>query len=131
MVGLLALLFVAVPFVELFVIIQVGQAVGVLPTLAMLIVVSVVGAKLVKREGLGVWRRANERLQAGQMPGKELLDGVMILFAGALLLTPGFISDLVGILLLLPPVRAGLRTTVAGMLAKRAHVRIGRIGGPW
>lgn len=131
MVGLLALLFVAVPFVELFVIIQVGQAVGVLPTLAMLIVVSVVGAKLVKREGLGVWRRANERLQAGQVPGKELLDGVMILFAGALLLTPGFISDLVGILLLLPPVRAGLRTTVAGMLAKRAHVRIGRLGGRW
>ena len=125
----LALLFIAVPFLELYLLFQVGDLIGWLPTLALLVLISVLGAALVKREGLGVWKRANERLRAGQMPGRELLDGVMILFAGALLLTPGFFSDLVAILLLLPPVRAVLRTSVGGFLAKRAEVRV--VGRRW
>ena len=129
MVGLLALLFIAVPFVELFIILRVGAELGWGITLAALILISIIGARLVKREGLAVWRRANERLRTGQMPAKELLDGVMILFAGALLLTPGFLSDVVGILLLLPPIRATLRSTVAGLLARRVQVRAGRFGG--
>jgi UPF0716 protein FxsA len=108
-VGLLFLLFVVVPFAELFVIIKVGEALGVVTTLVLLVGMSVLGAALVKREGLGVLRRARQRMDAGGVPGRELVDGVLVLAAGALLLTPGFITDAVGLLLLLPPVRAGLR----------------------
>lgn len=125
----LALLFIAVPFLELYLLFQVGDLIGWLPTLALLVVVSVVGAALVKREGLSVWKRANDRLRMGEIPGRELLDGVMILFAGALLLTPGFFSDFVAVLLLLPPVRAVLRTSVGGFLARRAQVRV--VGRGW
>ena len=120
MLGPLAILFVVVPFVELFILIRVGQTVGALPTIAALVVVSVVGAWLVKREGLGVLRRAQARVDAGQVPGVELIDGVLILFAGALLLTPGFMTDVFGLLLLLPPFRAALRGRTRRYLTRRA-----------
>ncbi|HVE47634.1 MAG TPA: FxsA family protein [Acidimicrobiales bacterium] len=126
MVGLLFLAFLVVPFLELFVILKVGGAIGALNTIGLLIVVSVVGAWLVKREGLSVLRRAQARVQSGGIPAKELVDGVLILFAGALLLTPGFLTDVVAVLLLLPPVRAGLRASTTNALARRAGR--GRIG---
>ena len=135
MVGVLVVLFLLVPLAELFVIIQVGQAFGALNTIGLLILISAVGAWLVKREGMGVWRRFQRQVEAGAVPGKEIADGVMILFAGALLMTPGFLSDLVGIALLLPPVRAAVRTVVMRRAAQRAGViRVnGRDlrGGPW
>ena len=123
MAPVLFLLFLVVPFVELFVILQVGQAVGALNTIGLLILVSVVGAWLVKREGLGVVRRVQERVERGAVPGRELVDGVLILFAGALLLTPGFVTDLVAILLLLPPVRAAVRSSATRYLRRRADIR--------
>ena len=123
---LLFLLFLVVPFAELYVLIQVGQVIGALPTIGLLIAVSVVGAWLVKREGFATLARARERIEAGQVPGKEIVDGVLILFAGALLVTPGFLSDVAGVLLLLPPVRATLRGATVGWLARRAGVRIDR-----
>lgn len=126
MFAVLALLFLVVPFVELFVLIQVGQAIGALPTIGLLIVVSVVGAWLVKKEGLGVLRRAQEQMRRGLVPGRELVDGVLILFAGALMLTPGFFTDVFGIALLLPPVRAALRAAAATHLSKRAALRLER-----
>jgi UPF0716 protein FxsA len=122
--GSLALLFLVVPFAELYVLIRVGQWIGALPTIALLVLVSVLGAWLVKREGMGVLRRAQARVDAGQVPGRELVDGVLILFAGALLITPGFLSDVVGVLLLLPPVRAALRGRTLRMLQRRAGVRV-------
>jgi UPF0716 protein FxsA len=115
----LIVLFVLVPIAELAVIIQVGQAIGVLETIALMLAVSVVGAALVKREGLGVWRRAQRQLEAGAVPGRELVDGALIMLAGALLLTPGFLTDCVGILLLLPPVRAVLRRMVIARMRRR------------
>jgi UPF0716 protein FxsA len=118
-VAILALLFLAVPFVEIYVILQVGHVVGLLPTLALLIVISTAGAALVKREGLGVWRRAQERMEMGEVPGRELVDGVLVLVAGALLFTPGFVTDALGILLLLPPVRAGVRAIATRRLTYR------------
>ena len=118
-VPLLVALFVLVPIVELAVIIRVGQALGVLQTLLLMVVVSVVGAWLVKHEGIGVWRRAQRQLEMGAVPGRELVDGTLIMFAGVLLLTPGFVSDCIGILLLLPPVRAGLRGLVIRRLRRR------------
>ena len=119
MLGVLFLLFLAVPFVELYVIIQVGRALGALNTIGLLVLISVVGAWLVKREGLGVLRKAQARVQAGVVPGSELVDGVLILFAGALLLTPGFVTDCVAVLLLVPPVRAAIRTTAFRQLRRR------------
>jgi UPF0716 protein FxsA len=118
---LLFLIFLVVPFVELFVILQVGRAIGALDTIALLVVVSMVGAWLVKREGLAVLRRAQERMARGAVPGTEVIDGVLILLAGALLITPGFLSDALGVLLLLPPVRAGVRHTVSRRLRGRVE----------
>ena len=119
MFGLLALLFLVVPFLELFVIIQVGQAVGAGWTIGILVLISVLGAWMVKREGLGVLRRARARMRAGEVPGNELTDGVFILFAGALLLPPGFLTDLLGILLLVPPVRAAMRRAATRTYRRR------------
>lgn len=119
MFALLALLFLAVPFVELFLIIQVGQAIGAPWTIGILVLISVVGAWLVKREGVGVLRRARARMRSGEVPGTELTDGVFIIFAGALLLTPGFLTDMLGILLLLPPVRVGIRRAATRRYRRR------------
>jgi UPF0716 protein FxsA len=122
----LALLFLVVPFVELFVLIQVGQAIGTLPTIALLVVVSVLGAWLVKREGLGVVRRAQEQVRRGVVPGTELVDGVLILFAGALMLTPGFLTDVLATFLLIPPVRVAIRRLLSTQLARRATLHLER-----
>ena len=123
MLGVLFLLFLVVPFAELFILIQVGQAIGALETVAVLVVVSAVGAWLVKREGLGVLHRARQRVNAGAVPGRELVDGVLILFAGALLLTPGFLTDVAGVLLLVPPVRATVRAAASRYLQR--HLSLG------
>ena len=124
MAAYLVLLFLVVPFVELYVLIQVGQEIGAASTILVLVVVSVVGGWLVKREGVGVVRRAQAQMQAGRVPGREIVDGVLILFAGALLLTPGFVTDIVGILLLLPPVRAVIRAAALKRLGDRVVVGV-------
>jgi len=111
-----------VPFAELYVLLQVGHAIGALNTLALLILVSMVGAWLAKREGLGVIRRTQQALDAGRMPGRELTDGFLILLAAALMITPGFLTDIVGILLLLPPVRAGMRRALRRYFAHRIEI---------
>ena len=130
MVGVLALVFLVVPLAELYVIIQVGQAFGALNTIALLIVVGAAGAWLAKREGVSVWRRFQRQVQSGAVPGKEIADGVMILFAAALLMTPGFLTDLLGIALLMPPVRAVVRGILMKQAARRAGViRVNRFGG--
>ena len=123
MLGWLALVFLVVPIVELVVIIQVGQVIGPWYTVALLIAISIAGAWLVKREGLGVMRRFRRQLEAGALPGREIVDGVLILFAGALLLTPGFLSDIFGLLLLTPPVRAVIRAALLRRFAIRARYR--------
>lgn len=109
MAGLLALLFLVVPLVELYLIIQVGQTIGAGETIAVLLVVSIVGGWLMKREGLGIVRRIQGMVAAGQVPGRELVDAFLILLGGALMLTPGFLTDALGLSLLLPPVRAVVR----------------------
>src|SRR5690348_8895825 len=108
----LFLLFIVLPFLELAVILSVGGAIGVVPTIALLILVGVIGTWLCKREGMNVLRRINVALNEGQLPTKELIDGGLVLFAGALLVTPGFLTDVVGVLLLLPPTRALFRAAL-------------------
>jgi UPF0716 protein FxsA len=122
MVGVLVLLFVVIPLAELYVIIQVGHVIGALDTIGLLLLVSMAGAWLMKREGMSVWRRFQRQVEAGKVPGREIADGVMILSAGALLLAPGFLTDLAGLLLLLPPVRAAVRAGVLRRAARRAGI---------
>ena len=119
---LLFIVFVGVPFAEIYVLLQVGHAIGVLNTLALLILVSMVGAWLAKREGLGVIRRVQDALNAGRVPAAELVDGFLILLAAALMITPGFLTDIVAIFLLLPPVRAMVRQTLRRRFARRIEI---------
>lgn len=112
MLGLLFLAFLVVPILELYVFVQVAQAIGFLPALVWIVAVSAAGAWLVKREGLGALRRANDKVARGELPTDELANGVLILFGGALMLTPGFLTDVLGLLLVLPPTRALLRGSV-------------------
>ena len=107
---ILFLLFIVAPIAELYTIIQMSGAIGFFNTLGLMIAVGFIGSWLVKREGLRVWRRFNEAVAQGKIPTKEMIDGVLILGAGALLLTPGFLSDVFGLLMLFPVTRAFFRT---------------------
>ena len=118
-VAVLALAFFVVPLVELVVIIKVGAEIGVLNTVGLLILSSIVGGWLMKREGLGVIRRIQGSVAAGRVPGAELVDAFLILFGGALMLAPGFLTDLTGMALLLPPVRAVVRSALRKRFATR------------
>jgi UPF0716 protein FxsA len=122
-IGLLVLLFIVVPIAELYVIVQVGHVLGVANTLALLVVISFAGAWLMKREGLTTWRRAQRQIDAGVLPGRDLVDAALIVLAGALLLAPGFITDAVGLLLLVPPVRAGVRGFARHRVERRLAFR--------
>jgi UPF0716 protein FxsA len=115
----LVLLFIAVPIAELAVIIQVGQAIGIWWTIALLIADSVLGSMLMRMQGRAAWRRFNEAVQAGRVPTREVLDGALVIFGGALLLTPGFLTDVLGLILLLPPTRALVRRVLARRLTHR------------
>jgi UPF0716 protein FxsA len=126
MLALIAL-FILVPLAELYVILQVGDAIGVPWTIALLAADSVLGSLLLRSQGRTVWRRFNMALAEGRMPHREVLDGVLIVFGGAFLLTPGFLTDIVGLVLLVPPTRALVRRLVARRIGRR--VTVGVVGG--
>ena len=123
---LLALLamFIVVPIAELYVIFKVGDLIGILPTLAILVADSLLGSMLLRSQGRAVWRRFNETMRAGQIPHRELVDGVLVIFGGAFLLTPGFLTDVVGVVLLVPPTRALVRRWLARRLGRRVAVGV-------
>jgi UPF0716 protein FxsA len=106
---LLVALFIIVPIAELAVIIQVGQIIGVWWTIGILILDSILGSMLMRSQGRAAWGRFNQAIGTGRIPAREVADGVLVIFGGALLLTPGFITDIAGILFLLPPTRALIR----------------------
>jgi UPF0716 protein FxsA len=120
--GLLIALFIALPIAELYVIIRVGEVIGVLPTLALLIADAVLGAMLLRHQGRGAWRRFNEAIAERRFPGREVADGAMIVAGGTLLLTPGFITDVFGFILLVPPGRAVVRRLMWSYLGRRFMV---------
>jgi UPF0716 protein FxsA len=128
----LALLFVVVPVLEIYLLIQVGQVIGAWWTVLLLIAAGFAGSWLVKREGSRAWRALQEALAAHRMPAKELADGALILIGGTLLLTPGFLSDLVGAFVILPftrPIaRAALTRVVTRKLLAGADARLGYAG---
>jgi UPF0716 protein FxsA len=121
---LLALIFLVFPLAELAVIVTVANSIGVFNTLGLLVVVSIVGAWLAKREGLGVINRVRAALDRGDLPSREVADGFLILFAGALMLAPGFITDVLAILLLIPPTRAVVRTALVSYAVRRGRVAV-------
>jgi UPF0716 protein FxsA len=120
MFALLVVLFILVPIAELAVIIQVGQLIGVWWTIGLLIADSVLGSLLMRSQGRAAWRRFNGALAERRPPAREVLDGVLVIFGGALLLTPGFITDVFGLTFLLPPTRALLRR----LLVRRFTLRM-------
>ncbi len=128
MAPLLAVLLLVVPVIELAVIMQVAGEIGVLNTLGLLILVSVAGAWLLKQQGLATWRSLEATMARGQMPTKEATDGALILFGGALLLTPGFVTDLVGLVFLIPPTRAFVKSGFRKLLGAWAVKRFGAAG---
>ena len=111
-------LFLIMPVIELALLVQVDKLIGFWPTIGVIIATGLLGGYLARREGLSVWRRLNERLNTGGLPGRELLDGVIILVAGALLITPGVVTDFIGFLGLLPPSRAVIRKLVEKRIQK-------------
>ena len=117
--GLLALAFIAVPIAEIYVIIQVGQVVGPWWTILLLIASGVIGSWLMKREGSRAWRALQGALSQGRMPARELADGILILVAGTLMLSPGFISDVVGVFLILPLTRPLARKMLTSVVTRK------------
>lgn len=122
--GVLAVLFVLVPLVEIYILIQVGQVIGVWWTILLLVADSVLGGYLIKREGARAWRALHAALQAHKMPAKELADGALILVGGTLLLTPGFLSDVFGFFCILPFTRPVARRILTELITRKF------LGGP-
>ena len=119
---------VLVPLIEIYFLVQVGQEIGTPATILLLVAISVVGAWLVKREGRATWNRLRAAMARGEIPTKEAVDGAMILFGGALMLTPGFLTDILGLLLILPPTRASLKGTFRRLLGTWVMTRAGVVG---
>ena len=115
----LLLLFTLVPLIELFLLVKLGTVIGIGATVLIVISTGVLGAWLARRQGLGVLRRLSEELNEGRLPGDTLIDGLLILVAGVLLLTPGLITDTIGFLLLVPQGRTVVRRIVAARFEKR------------
>jgi UPF0716 protein FxsA len=115
----LVVLFVVLPLVELYFLIQVGQVIGAWWTIALLVVDSILGAWLVKREGRRTWAALRDALASGRMPHRELADGALVLIGGTLLMTPGFVSDVLGVALVLPLTRPLFRRVLARVVAAR------------
>ncbi len=121
---LVALLFVCWPLAELYVAIRVAEAIGVLDTVLLLIVSWPIGILAVRSQGRAVWRRLASAVAVGRAPGREVLDGALVLLGGALLIVPGFITDVIGIGLLVPLSRAPLRRALLRNLERRSVMRI-------
>jgi UPF0716 family protein affecting phage T7 exclusion len=116
-------MFVVLPILEIYVIIQVGQQIGAVPTILLLVFESLLGGWIVKREGRRAWRSLTETISKGSVPGKELADAALVLVGGTLLLTPGFVTDIFGFFMVLPFTRPLARRAVMSYAARRVSLR--------
>lgn len=124
MVPLLATLFILVPLAEAWVLLTVGEQIGLLPTFAIMLGTGVVGAWLAKREGVRALKNVQSALEAGRLPGRELVSGALVLVGGVLLLTPGFLTDLVGLFCLFPPTRLLVSHLLVATFARAVKAQI-------
>ena len=123
-----ALIFLLVPLLEIYILIQVGQVIGALWTVFFVVLTAVVGVQLLKSQGLSTLSRAQHKMNDGELPAQELMEGIALIVAGAFLLTPGFFTDAAGFLLLFPPTRAALiKTAAARLMASGRFVMHGDI----
>ena len=125
MLPVLFVLFIGVPILEIYVIIQVGEAIGALPTIGLLILDSIIGTWLMRSQGRLVWRRFTAALEEGRPPAREVLDGALVIIGGALQLAPGFVTDGLGFFLVIPPTRAIVRRAVVRRVTRHGAVRVG------
>ena len=123
----LVVIFILVPIAELYVIIKVGEAIGLVPTLVLLLADAILGSMLLRHQGRAAWIRFNRALAEGRLPHKEVYDGVLVIMGGALLITPGFLTDILGLILLIPPTRALVRAISARFVRRRLALG----GGVW
>ena len=131
MLGRLFLLFLVVPVIDLAVLVAVGGRLGFWPTFGIAAASALLGSWLARREGAAAWHRVQRKLTSGGVPGPELIDGVVILVAGTLLITPGFLTDIAGLLGLFPPTRALVRRALRGRFetaVRRGTVRVAGFG---
>ena len=122
MFGKLLFLFIAIPVIELYLFLTIGEEIGLWPTLLIIVATAVLGAALTRLQGARAMMRFQTAVAEGRIPHEEVLDGVMILIAGVVLLTPGFLTDACGFALLVPPIRGFLRKRLAKALKGRVHV---------
>ena len=132
----LFILFVLVPALELYILIQIGTVIGAWNTFLLILATGLLGSWLAKSQGLATWRAINERFAQGQIPGKELMDGAIILVCAALLLTPGVLTDAIGLAGLVPWTRSLLRTMIASYATSHSATRVhfgsgAAFGGHW
>ena len=127
--AILVALFIVVPIVELYVIIQIGSWIGIVPTIVLLLADALLGSLLLRQQGRGAWRRFNAALAERRFPGREVADGLLIAIGGTLLLTPGFVTDIFGLILLIPPSRAVVRSMLRGVVGRRFLIA-GMMPGP-
>jgi UPF0716 protein FxsA len=116
--------FIGVPLLEIAVFIQIGGWLGLWPTLGLVVLTAVIGTWELRAQGLAILARARATVDAGQLPAREMFDGACLLLAGALLLTPGFVTDIIGMLLFIPAVRAYLRSLLARHLSASVETRV-------
>ena len=129
MFGLILLLLIVVPIVELWVLFQVADSFGWAASLLLLLVISLAGGVLVRWQTTGAWGRIVAKIQKGEMPSNELVDGALMIFGGALLLTPGFFTDAIGLAMFIPPLRAIVRRVVLSRMRGRVAVYTAVSGG--
>ncbi len=125
---ILALLFIVIPIVELTILIELGHRIDVLPTLAIIFSTGIVGAWLARNQGRRALASMRARLQRGELPGDDILDGVLILIAGVVLITPGLLTDATGLLLLVPPIRAMVRKRLKRWFVARGTAGVLQMG---
>lgn len=128
---LLVIAFILVPIAEIYVLIQVGQVIGPWWTILLLVADSILGSWLLRREGARAWTAFRIALAEGRMPARELADGILIVVGGTLMISPGFVTDVFGVLLILPFTRPVGRRVLARVLARRLVFAGGPAGGPY
>lgn len=115
------LFIIAMPVIEIIVLLLSGNMIGFWPTVFLIVATGLIGAYLAKRQGMETWKRAQEQIRYGMMPGNEIVDGICIFIGAALLLSPGFISDIMGLLLVFPPTRNLLKPIVIRFIMNRMN----------
>ena len=115
----LFLIFAVIPLIELGILIKIGTHIGTLNTISLVILTAAIGAYMVRREGIGVLSRIQQNMQDGQFPAEELINGAMVLVAGALLLTPGVFTDLIGFLMVIPVSRNVIKKLIKQYIEKK------------